>query len=154
METLTVHIHSLARVHIELTDFPDLSSMNRLVKRGLDLLRSRAPKFLRYLSRQKVLSNLSAYEIVVHTAEAAEEKHVRRVFGIWLQRQKLEKLLCVIGEMLVIPFTAILTPIPGPNMVFYFIFVLFYFHLKTYLSLRRTHAHSLRLRLAAPAQET
>jgi len=100
-----------------------------------------------------VLSHLTRYDIEVHTREPAEEKHVRHIIFIWLQRKKIEKLLCVILEALVIPFTAVLTPIPGPNMVFYFIFVLFYFHLKTFLSLRKTHAHDLRLTLAATTQE-
>ncbi|MBN1940360.1 MAG: hypothetical protein JW843_12300 [Candidatus Aminicenantes bacterium] len=50
---------------------------------------------------------------------AAEEKHINLRFLFFLNKRRSQRLLLLIGEGILAPFTGILALLPGPNIVFY-----------------------------------
>ncbi len=50
---------------------------------------------------------------------AAEEKHINLRFRFFLNKRRSQRLLLLIGEGILAPFTGIIALLPGPNIVFY-----------------------------------
>ena len=73
------------------------------------------------------------------------EAEVRRRLGNWMRRKRTRRLFYVILELLLMPFTAFVALLPGPNVVFYGLFVVFYFHAKAFLSLSRIKVEELNI---------
>jgi hypothetical protein len=141
---ITIEIKSFHRMEVELNEFPELSANHKIVRKGLDVVKRYTPAILRYLSKQRALANLGQHLIEIRSAEPIDEQRVRRLLGHWIRRKKRNRLAYVIIEALIIPFTIILVPLPGPNVAFYFLIVLFYFHFKAFLTLRKidpAHLH-------------
>ncbi len=67
----------------------------------------------------------------------------------WLRRKKNRRLAYVLVELLLMPFSAFIALLPGPNVAFYLLFVLFYFHLKAFLSLRKIDIDKLDITLVS-----
>jgi hypothetical protein len=132
---------------IEISDYPELSSKNRLVNKGIVILRHTTPGVLGYLSKQRILAHLRDYAIETHLDEEMPEAEVRRRLGGWMRRKRLRRLFYVTLELLLMPFAAFVAILPGPNVVFYGLFVLFYFHFKAFLSLSRIKAEELNISL-------
>jgi len=55
---------------------------------------------------------------IVHSART-EEKKIRFRFFLFLHRQRTRHVLLLAGEILLLPFSALTMPLPGPNVVFY-----------------------------------
>ena len=146
MEKITISI-SAAELQIDLKDFPELSSENKLVKKSLAVVKRYTPGILRYLSKQRVLAHLPDYLIEIHSQGEMSEAEARRRLGNWLRRKMIRRLFYVAAELLVMPFTAFVALLPGPNVVFYLLFVLFYFHFKAFLSLRKIKIEYLKISL-------
>ena len=137
MDTITFESKSLLRISLDLTEYPELTSKKKFIRKGISILRQYTPGVLRYLSRQQVLSNLDKFKIRIITEENRNPRRVRQVFKLWIQKEKSKRILCLVFEALLIPFTGILALLPGPNFFFYVPALLFYYHLTSFLGLRR-----------------
>ena len=154
MEKISIHLSPDSEFQVDLRDFPGLASGNKLVSRGIGLLKQYTPGALRYLSQQRVMAHLPAYLIEVHGAEDLSEGEVRLRLGKWMRRKRNRRLAYVVLELLIMPFTAFVALLPGPNVVFYGVFVLFYFHAKALLSLSRIKVGDLNISLVTDGSET
>ena len=104
-----------------------------------------APGILEPSSRQRVLSHLPSLAIEVHGAGGMAEADARALLASWMRRKRTRRLFYVVLELLLMPFTAFVALLPGPNIVFYGLFVLFYFHAKAFLSLNRIKVKELNI---------
>lgn len=147
MEKITIFFSAAAELEIHLRDFPELDSENKLVKKSLAMVKRYTPGILRYLSKQRALAHLPAYLIEIHSEREIPENEVRRRLGKWLHSKMIRRLFYVVSELVVMPFTAFVALLPGPNVVFYLLFVLFYFHMKAFLSLRKIRIENLNISL-------
>jgi len=147
MEKITVHFSSRSEYQVEIKDFPELSAENKLARKSIEIVKRYTPGILRYLSKQKVLAHLPTYLIEIHSEEELSDAEARRRLGNWMRHKKARRLVFVILELLLMPFTAVVALLPGPNVVFYGLFVLFYFHAKALLSLSRIKAENLNISL-------
>ena len=146
MDKVTIEISPPPGRILRLLDYPELSSNHKLVSKGIAVLRHYAPGVLRYLSLQRLLGHLPDYTIEVRGG-GRNETAVRETMRAWMRRKRLRRLFYVIVEALLLPFTAFVAVLPGPNVVFYGLFVLFYFHFKAFLSLSRVKVEELNISL-------
>ena len=142
---ITIEIKSLHQMEVELNEFPELSANRKIVRKGLEVVKKYTPGVLRYLSKQRALANLEQHEIEIKSMEPIDEQRVRQLLGHWIRRKKRNRFAYIILEALIMPFTIFLVPLPGPNVAFYFLIVLFYFHFKAFLTLRKIDPAHLRL---------
>lgn len=156
---MVFEVKSWLRFHLEMVEYPELSSPKRWIQKGIHLLKKHAPKVLEYLSKQKTLSQLKDCHIIIHvklkkkkkrrklkfTAPDRRLKRIKFVFKVWVQKEKLKRLILSILEGLVIPFTPILALLPGPNIFFYIPALLLYYHFTSYLGLRKVDVDELNL---------
>jgi hypothetical protein len=147
MDKIIVTLSPEHEYQVEMGNFPELASENKLVRQGIGILKQYTPGVLRYLSMQRLLAHLPAYLIEVQGAEGMPETEVRRRLGNWMRRKRNRRLLYVVMELLLLPFTAFVAILPGPNVAFYGLFVLLYFHFKAFLSLSRIKAENLNISL-------
>lgn len=145
MKTITFEIKSLLKFQLELVEFPELSSPKHWVQKGIDILKNNAPGVLRYLSRQKIMAELREYKIILKMARAIDDKHVKKLFKIWIQKEKMKRLVLLVIEGLILPFTPFLALLPGPNIFFYVPALLFYYHFRSYQGLRKVHVKDLNI---------
>lgn len=80
---------------------------------------------------------LEGAEIEILYSGIADEHKIHHRFGFFLQRQRTIRLLFLIGEALLVPLTALLMPLPGPNLAFYVVALLLITH---WLSIRGVRA--------------
>ena len=142
MDQVTIEISSAPGHPIRLLGFPELSSDHKLVNRGIAILKEYTPGVLSYLSKQRLLSRLPSCRIDVRAGSLADDA-ARKVLAGWMRRKRNRRLAYVILELLLMPFTAFVALLPGPNVVFYGLFVLFYFHFKAFLSLSKIKVEEL-----------
>ncbi|MCX6584470.1 MAG: hypothetical protein NT166_30230 [Candidatus Aminicenantes bacterium] len=155
MKDVTFEIKSLLKFQLDMVEFPELSSPKHWVQKGINILNNYAPKVLRYLSRQHILAELIEYRIVLKTAWVIDDDHIKNTFSIWIRKEMLKRLVFVVSEGLILPFTPFLALLPGPNIFFYVPALLFYYHLRSYLGLRKIHVHELNIEVVhiIPPQE-
>lgn len=151
MEKVVITLAPENRKRIRLAEFPELSSENRLVNKGIALLRHYTPDILRYLSKQRLLGHLPLYRIEVRGAAGMSLTDVQALLADWMKRKRTRRLFYVILELLLMPFTALVALLPGPNIVFYGLFVVFYFHAKALLSLSRIKVEVLNITIIPDA---
>jgi hypothetical protein len=151
MEKVVITLAPENRKRIRLAEFPELSSENRLVNKGIALLRHYTPDILRYLSKQRLLGHLPLYRIEVRGAAGMSLTDVQALLAYWMKRKRTRRLFYVILELLLMPFTALVALLPGPNIVFYGLFVVFYFHAKALLSLSRIKVEVLNITIIPDA---
>ena len=147
MEKIIIHMPARSASRVVLKEFPGLASEHKWVNKGIGILRRHAPRVLNYLSKQRIMAHLPAYPIEIHGTSAMSEAEVRLRLGNWMKRKRNRRLAYVIVELLLMPFTAFVALLPGPNIVFYGLFVLFYFHAKAFLSLSRVKVEDLNISL-------
>jgi hypothetical protein len=145
MEKVTLEISPAPACRIRILEFPELFSENKLVRKSIDILRHYAPGILNYLSKQRVLSHLPSLAIEVHGIGNMAEADARALLASWMRRKRTRRLFYVVLELLLMPFTAFVALLPGPNIVFYGLFILFYFHAKAFLSLSRIKVEELNI---------
>ncbi len=145
MKTVTFEIKSLLKFQLDLVEFPELSSPKRWVRKGIDILKNNAPGVLRYLSRQKIIAELKEHNIILKTAKSINDKNVKKLFKIWIQKEKMKRLILLIIEGVILPFTPLLAVLPGPNVFFYVPALLFYYHFRSYQGLRKVHVKDLNI---------
>jgi hypothetical protein len=147
MKTITFEIKSLLKFKLDMVEFPELSSPKKWVQKGIDILKNHAPKVLKYLSRQKILAELSCYDIRLETTKAIDDDDMKRVFKIWIQKEKMKRLIFVVIEGIILPFTPILAILPGPNIFFYVPALLFYYHFRSYRGLKKVDVDDLNIEI-------
>lgn len=147
MPVITFEIMSLFRIQLILTRYPELSSNKKFIQKGIRILRQYTPGILKYLSRQNVLANLDRYDIIIKTDKKRDREKVKHHFGLWIQKEKSKRIICLIVEALFIPFTGLLAILPGPNFFFYVPALLFYYHLISFLGLKRIDVDKLNLEI-------
>lgn len=147
MEKVAIEISPAPACRIRILEFPRLFSENKLVRKSIEILGRYAPGILNYLSKQRVLSRLPSLAIEVHGAGSMAEADARALLAGWMRRKRTRRLFYVVLELLLMPFTAFVALLPGPNIVFYGLFVLFYFHAKAFLSLSRVKVRDLNISL-------
>ena len=155
---VTFEVRSWLRFHLEMVEYPELSSPKKWVQKGIDLIKKHAPKVLHYLSRQRTLSQLKDCKIIINvklkkkkrrrkklklTAPERRLKRIKLIFKVWIQKEKLKRLILVVLESLVILPSCFLALLPGPNVFFYIPALLLYYHLTSYLGLRRVDVDEL-----------
>ena len=145
MNTITLEIKSLLKFKLDMVEFPELSSPKKWVQKGIDILKNHTPKVLNYLSRQKILAELSRYNIRLKTAKAIDDDDLKRIFRIWIHKEKVKRLIFVVIEGIILPFTPILAILPGPNIFFYIPALLFYYHYRSYRGLRKADVDELNI---------
>ena len=137
MKTITFEIKSLLRISLDLTEYPELDSKRKFIRKGISILRQYTPGVLNYLSRQQVLSNMDKFKIRIVTEEKRSLRRIRQVFRLWIQKEKTKRIIFLVFEAILIPFTGILAFLPGPNFFFYVPALLFYYHLTSFLGLKK-----------------
>ncbi len=151
-KTITIEINSILRLKLNIVEFPDLTSQKKWIQKGINLMKKSMPKVLDYLSRQRILSQLSAYEITLRKIDASDvppssDERIKNTFKFWLKKEKLKRLVFVVIEALILPLTPILALLPGPNIFFYVPALLFYYHLTSYLGLKKIDINNLNLKI-------
>lgn len=147
MDKIEIEIVSAAKLKLALRSFPELTSEHKLVGKGLRLIKQYLPGFMRYISKQKVMGHMPTYQIVVKARRKIDIDQVHNLLEHWLRRKKNRRLAYVVIEVILMPFSAFIALLPGPNFAFYLLFVLFYFHLKAFLSLRKIDIEKLNITL-------
>ncbi|HLP48305.1 MAG TPA: hypothetical protein VK186_18085 [Candidatus Deferrimicrobium sp.] len=147
METITFEVKSLTKFQLVMVKFPELTSHRRQIQKGITILKKHAPKVLRYLSRQHILAGLQKYKIIIKASGAKDNELIKKKFKCWIQNEKMRRLGMVVVESIILPFTPFLALLPGPNIFFYIPALLFYYHLRTYLGLRKIHMDELDIKV-------
>ncbi len=143
MKTIILEMRSFLRLEVDFVSCPPLSSKRPIVQKALRIMAERFPRLLNYLSRQRALALLPEHRIVIKTRGRWKERRVMRQLGFWLRRERIKKLFYMIVELLLMPLAGLMAVLPGPNVFFYGLFLLFYFHLQAYLGLRRIRSSGL-----------
>jgi len=147
MEKIEIEIVSSAGLKLELRSFPELTSEHKLVGKGMQVIKQYLPGLMHYIAKQKVMGRMPMYQIAVKTTKKIDIDQVRRLLEHWLRRKKNRRLAYAVVELVLMPFSAFIALLPGPNIVFYLLFVLFYFHLKAFLSLSKIDIAKLKISL-------
>ena len=143
MEIITFEIESMSKVQLDMVEFPELSSHKHWIQKGINILKNYSPKVLRYLSRQHILADLQKYKIILKTSRRLNNDHIKETFNYWIRKEMMKRLGFVIVEGIILPFTPFLALLPGPNIFFYIPALLFYYHMRSYLGLRKVHVDEL-----------
>lgn len=145
MKKITFEIKSILKLKLNMVEFPELSSKRKWVQKGINVLKQYAPGVLAYLSKESIMGRLKEYEITLKTEKSTKDERLEFYFNIWLKKEKAKRLLFVILEALLIPFTGILAILPGPNFFFYVPALLLYYHYTTYRGLRHIDVDELNI---------
>jgi len=130
-----------------MVEYPELSSKKHWVQRGISVIKQYFPGVLKYLSRQKILSNLHNYKIIIRSHKKHTDDHIKTAFNVWLKKEKSKRFIMIIIEAAIIPLTVPMALLPGPNFFFYIPALFLYFHWQSYKGLRKTDAHSLNIEI-------
>jgi hypothetical protein len=65
-----------------------------------------------------------------------EEERIDHRFRIFLHKKRSKRLLTLVGEGLLLPFTALTMPLPGPNVTFYALALLIITHWQSFRGVR------------------
>jgi uncharacterized membrane protein len=71
-----------------------------------------------------------------------------------MRRLMFRKLVYVLAEVLLLPLAIVAAILPGPNVAFYLLFVLLYFHFSAFWHLRHIRVAELRLNIVQSAIDT
>ena len=66
----------------------------------------------------------------------ADEHKINHRFHFFLHRQRTRRIIYLIGETLLLPFTALTMPVPGPNVTFYALALLMITHWQSFIGVR------------------
>jgi hypothetical protein len=139
MNSVTFEIENL---HVTLIEYPQINARKPWVNKMLQMMESKFPKIIHYISKQKVLAHLSQFRICIRSNHVSQ-KATLRIFAIWLQKEKLKRLIFMVLEAILLPFTGLLVVLPGPNFFFFIPATLLYFHFISYKGLRSAKFNQL-----------
>jgi len=144
MKTLILEVKSQMSIDITLNHIPDLESRIEYIQKGLTVLKQHAPRIFKYISKEHTFANIKEYKILLK-CKKDKIKNKKQLLLKWLKRKKNKRLLYIIIESFIFPLTWIFTPIPGPNVAFFAILVMLYFHLNTFIKLKKTKIEDLKV---------
>jgi hypothetical protein len=82
------------------------------------------------------VGRISDPEIRIRCSGLAEEEKIDSRFHFFLLRKRTKSLAILIGEVIVLPFTALTMPLPGPNIIFYVLALLIITHWQSFRGVR------------------
>ncbi|MCP5049727.1 MAG: hypothetical protein GY940_21330 [bacterium] len=173
IKQVTFEIRHMVGFKLEMVNYPELTSPKKWIQKGLNLLKKHTPRVLNYLSRQKVMAELTEYEVTIEikprrrkrkrrwrrknkkkfTAFERRKRWTIRFFKVWVQKEKAKRLILVVLESLIIPLTPVMALLPGPNVFFYIPALLLYFHYISYKGLRKVDVDDLNLTIVYAGDE-
>lgn len=145
---VVIAIEPQGRPRVRFVRVPSLTSRHPWVARGIGLLQRYLPRVLDYLSRQHALTLLRSHPVTVLLDPLETEMLARRLLTRWLAGKTQRRLLYLVVGIPVVVASWIAAFLPGPNVVGYFISILYYFHLRSFLSLLRTRVERMALTFA------
>jgi len=145
MKTVTFDIISVLKFRLDIIKYEKISSKIGWVQRGIDVSSKHFPRIINYLSKQSILANLYNYKIVVESEKNRSREFIKKVFSIWIRKERAKRRVLVIIEAVILPFTPILALLPGPNMFFYVPALLLYYHWKSLKGLKKLDLENLDL---------
>lgn len=72
----------------------------------------------------------------IHYSGFADEHRIEPKFRFFLNKQRTKRIFYLIGEAIVLPFTALTIPLPGPNITFYVLALLMITHWQSFIGVR------------------
>jgi len=147
MEKVTFHVVSIMRFKLDMVDYPELSSPKKWIQKSILLLKKYTPDILKYLSKEKVISRLKDCDILIESHKGTRNEIIKQLFKIWIQKERVKRLIFVVFEALVIPLTPILALLPGPNVFFYVPALMLYFHFFSFRGLSQVDVDDLHLEI-------
>ncbi len=165
LDHVTFEIRYMVAFKLDMVDYPELSSPKKWIQKGIDMLKKHTPRILKYLSRQMVMARLKDFKITIEikpkrrrqtpkkkkkhrtTGLERRKRWTKTIFKVWIQKERAKRLVFVILEGLVIPFTPVLALLPGPNVFFYIPALLLYYHFTSYRGLSKVDVDDLDLEI-------
>lgn len=144
-KVITFKIRSIIKFTIDLIGFDKISSDTKWIQKGIDIVGSRFPGVLIYISKQSAISNINKFKIVLECSKDISEEKLRNIFIVWVEKEMGKRLFFMIIEGLILPLTPILALLPGPNIFFYIPALFFYYHYKSFRGLKRLDFNDLDL---------
>ncbi len=148
MRTVTFDIISVLKFQLDIVKFEKISSKIGWVQKGIDVTSKHFPKIINYLSKQSILANICDYKIVIESDKKRSKEFVRKLFSIWIRKERVKRRTFVFLEAILIPFTGILAILPGPNMFFYVPALLLYYHWKSLSGLKKLDLDNLEFEIS------
>jgi len=131
---LKIKINSIIKPKIEFVEYPVLETKFEIINKMISKLNENNSKILKYLSKELALSKIREYKIKI-IKNGHEKEDIIKILKVWLTRIRVRRLVFIVFEGIILPFTPILAILPGPNVFFYIPALLIYFHFKTFISL-------------------
>ncbi len=147
MKIVTFYIVSALKFKLDLVKYEKISSNINWIRKGIKVGEKYFPSIVNYLSKQIVLSNLYKYKVVIESEKNRSQKFIKKLFSIWIKKEKMKRRIFVVIEAILIPFTPILALLPGPNFFFYIPALLLYYHWKSLSGLKKVDLDSLQLEI-------
>jgi len=147
MKTITFDIISVLKFKLDIIKYEKISSKIKWVQKGIEVTSKHFPGVINYLSKQSILANLYIYKIVIESEKKRSKEFINKLFSIWIRKERVKRRIFVIIEAILIPFTAILALLPGPNMFFYVPALLLYYHWKSLSGLKKLDLENLELEI-------
>jgi len=133
------------RTRIRFVQLPPPAAKNRWIVRAIGILEKHLPRLLDYLNRQHVLALLRRQPVTLLRPAVMSEEEARRLLGRWLSGKTHRRLLYLTVGLPVVILSWGAAILPGINVLGYFATVVYYFYLKAYVALLRTHPDRLDL---------
>lgn len=147
MKTVTFDIISVIKFKLDIIKYEKISSKIGWVQKGIEVTSKHFPGVINYLSKQSILANLYNCKIVIESEKKRSREFINKLFSIWIRKERVKRRIFVIIEAILIPFTAILALLPGPNMFFYVPALLLYYHWKSLSGLKKLDLDNLELEI-------
>jgi len=145
MKTITFDIISALKFELDIIKYEKISSEVKWIQKGIKIAEKHFPWIVNYLSKQSILANLCRYKIVIESDRKRSQKYIKKLFSIWIRKERMKRRVFVIIEAILIPFTPILALLPGPNIFFYIPVLFFYYHWKSLKGLNKVELCNLEL---------
>ncbi|MEN8223473.1 MAG: hypothetical protein ABFR36_09470 [Acidobacteriota bacterium] len=149
MITITFDIISILKFKLDIIKYEKISSTVKWVQKGIDLTAKHFPRIINYLSKQSILANICKYKIVIESDKNKKrsESMIKKVFAVWIRKERAKRMTFVVFESILLPFTPFLALLPGPNVFFYVPALLLYYHWKSLKGLKKLDLENLQLEI-------
>ncbi len=128
---------------LKLSGFPELKTEKEFIKKAIEKTKKKFPTIIKKISKEVAISKLKNHKILIIKHKNVDFKE--ELLFSWILKEKRKRILYILTELILMPFSGILAILPGPNVFFYSLFLLFYFHLKTYISLSKVNRETLKI---------
>ncbi len=128
---------------LKLSEFPELKSEKEFIKKAIEKTKKNFPTIIKKISKEVAIAKLKNHKILILKHKNVDFND--ELLFSWILREKRKRIIYVLIELILMPLSGILAILPGPNVFFYSLFLLFYFHLKTYISLSKVSRETLKI---------